>query len=143
MSMPVHYTNTRESEPTSVAAMVRKNLGLERDDHPDDYATWRDAADECQGRLSGLRERGEDDEEEDSTPTPEELESVCRPLHHYLAKMRHAGESTREDDDLRREPSEGENGRRGDYLSEGETVRGSRGSSGEFRGRVVSHVTTK
>lgn len=153
--MPAHFKSMfGEAEPTSVAAMVRKNLGLERDDDLDDHSTWRDAADEAQARLSILRDR-EGNEEKDSTPTPEELESVCRPLHHYLAKMRHSGESASEDDDLRHKPDgTGDEPRRGDYVSEGENGRRRdrvehvdlseeemqrRGSSGDFRGCVASH----
>jgi hypothetical protein len=86
MSVCKHFRMVRQPEPDSVAAMIRKNLRMDDDDALDTMETWRDAADECHARLTELR--GREDE-----PSPQELEAVCRPIHHFLAS-RQNGETT-------------------------------------------------
>jgi len=75
-----HFKMFSESKPLSTAAMVRKNLGFADDDAIESLEGWRDHCDEAHARLSELRKR-------DQTPTAEEIQSACSPLHALIGKM--------------------------------------------------------
>ncbi len=93
---------------------------------PDDFCdigSLREALDEAAARLNELR-KNEDE------PSIEDAEMACAPVRHMIARMRNGGESDEGNDRGRVTPVE---------LDEQDMQR--RGSSGDFLGCRVSHIT--
>ena len=137
--MPAHYREFPQHGLLSTAAMIRRDLGLRPDDAVDDdnMESPKKMLDEAHARLTALRD--EVDESDSNDLTAEAVEFAIEPLRQACAQLRaRENESDQDaDEDPDRRVEGGENGRRGDYLTDGEMHR--RGSSADFRGCVASH----